>query len=119
MSEQKYISPSEAQEIFRAAEQRVDAAVRKCREEQSARASAELSAMSEHKYGTWYGMESAPKDVTILVYHNAFTVAHFNSANDKWIGYGHNTGDTIWLNRHPPTHWMPLPDPPSLEPSRA
>ena len=57
----------------------------------------------------WQPIETAPKDTAILVYHNMFTVAHFNTAFGRWIGYGQNTSEFI---NGDPTHWMPLPQVP-------
>lgn len=61
----------------------------------------------------WRGIDSAPKDTAILVWHSGYTVAHFNTFYDRWIGLGRDTIDTMSLAQFPPTHWMPLPTPPA------
>jgi hypothetical protein len=60
----------------------------------------------------WQPIENAPKDTAILVYNCGYTVAHFNTAYDRWIAYGRDTPDTIALAQFLPTHFQPLPSPP-------
>jgi hypothetical protein len=60
----------------------------------------------------WQPIENAPKDTAILVYNYGYTVAHFNTAYDRWIAYGRDTPDTIALAQFLPTHFQPLPSPP-------
>ena len=68
----------------------------------------------------WQPIETAPRDGTPLLL--------FSPAPDKWKFAGGNTtsGALIWVSggwretggwrgdyhKDPPTHWMPLPDPP-------
>jgi hypothetical protein len=60
----------------------------------------------------WQPIETAPKDTAILVYGFGYSVAHFNTRYERWIGFGRDTRDTEALARWPPTHWQPLPSPP-------
>jgi hypothetical protein len=66
---------------------------------------------------SWQPIETAPKDTAILVYGFGPSVAHFNTAYGRWIGYGSNTPDTISLNEDNgiPILWMPLPEMPSKD----
>lgn len=59
---------------------------------------------------TWQPIDTAPKDGTlVLIWMPLFKrVFACEFANGLW-----QTG--VWTNdmsMHPPTHWMPLPDPP-------
>lgn len=63
----------------------------------------------------WRSIKTAPKDEAVLVYHHGVKIAHWNSARQGWVGYGWDTADTLNMLREPPTHWMPLPDPPHGE----
>ena len=67
----------------------------------------------------WQPIETAPKDVAILIYHHD---------DNQWrggigIGFSHSDynghkgvvtedGRAGWIIRPQPTHWMPLPEPP-------
>ena len=63
----------------------------------------------------WQPIETAPKDMAILIYNFAVRIAHFNTNYGYWIGYGHGTSDTRAMTQFPPTHWHPLPAPPATE----
>jgi hypothetical protein len=57
---------------------------------------------------SWQSIESAPKDGTeILVYRDG--VHHVLWHNLDWCDPTHSWSFT---KEAPPTHWMPLPDPP-------
>lgn len=65
----------------------------------------------------WRPIETCPKDISVLVFvpgaaqGMSFEIAHCSS--DDPDGYWHATtydGGPIDI---PPTHWMPLPEPPS------
>ncbi len=63
----------------------------------------------------WQPIETAPKDTAILLYYHAYAIGHWNSAAQRWWTYtdGHRTVEERVLNSFkPPTHWMPLPEPP-------
>lgn len=79
----------------------------------------------EFKFGTWYPIESAPKDRDIIVCGGAYQydaetypsdypideacMARWSS-EEKWFGgYGSEYDGAYWLR---PTHWMPKPTPP-------
>ena len=74
--------------------------------------------MSEYKFGTWYPIDSAPRDGTPVVLFWPFVtqdgIVHsgyfYKPASDVaafWYS------DLVNLGATPPTHWMPLPPPPS------
>jgi hypothetical protein len=79
----------------------------------------------------WQTMETAPRDETpeqdgtpILAYipdHGIDVIMHTGISNQHWIetfGYGEWA---LWSERRSrvePTHWMPLPAPPSMEEQR-
>lgn len=77
--------------------------------------------MSERKYGTWYGMESAPLDKTPMlrphVMWGAMAVIHIPEGIGRekfqWASsnYSPSWPDDAFL-----PFWMPLPDPPTQEP---
>lgn len=61
----------------------------------------------------WQPIETAPKDGTwVLLYHQYARISDWYWDGQKW----HN--DVLdWGDDEPslaPTHWQPLPDPPSL-----
>lgn len=66
---------------------------------------------SPHQFGVWYPIESAPKDGSAV-----FCFGGFNQENPRiirWDVSGRNGGwrsNGFYFN---PTHWMPLPPPPS------
>lgn len=62
--------------------------------------------------GGWRDIESAPKDKSILIYAFGFYVAHWSRHYGMWIGFAHDTSDTMLINHLKPTHWMPIPAPP-------
>ena len=55
----------------------------------------------------WQPIETAPKDGTrVLIFSvDEVVVAHYEG--DMWC---ENEYDNLW---HNPTHWMPLPEPPT------
>lgn len=61
----------------------------------------------------WKPIESAPKDGTqILLYAPAWRAPNtgWTFGSDDWQACPyHHAGDPRWK----PTHWMPLPDPPT------
>jgi hypothetical protein len=61
----------------------------------------------------WKPIETAPKDTAVLIYRNGYNIAHFNTQAGKWIGYAWDSADTRIMRLSPPTHWMPLPEPPA------
>lgn len=65
----------------------------------------------------WQPIDTAPKDGTrILVYSQSlyWLVAFFGGDHDRpgHLSQWRSAWDAEWLARTP-THWMPLPDPPS------
>lgn len=60
----------------------------------------------------WQPINTAPIDKAILVWNGAFTIAHYNSAYNFWVGHGLGTEDTRSFDNFPPTHWVSLPEPP-------
>jgi hypothetical protein len=72
---------------------------------------------TEPKYGEWLPIESAPRDGTV--------VWAFNGEQDrmKWIQgadyalwiYEEEVMSNIDPDPHQPTHWMPLPPPPTKD----
>lgn len=64
---------------------------------------------SPYQFGTWYPIESAPKDIDLILYspdrgcasnRERFELRYWGSVSGRWT---HS-----WA-----THWMPLPPPPS------
>lgn len=77
-----------------------------------------------HTYGTWYDIESAPKDRAILLWWPGAKAVREGCYSDKEARF-FNTGNQHWwrgtrLVRSAylrgfdiePTQWMPLPQPP-------
>ena len=66
-----------------------------------------------HVVGDWQPIDTAPRDGTvILIYRTGSgdqraTIAYVNE-NGDW-----SCPEEFFLKRHPPTHWQPLPKPPS------
>lgn len=76
----------------------------------------------------WMKIETAPKNVDVLVYAhgNQYVALLVDDASDPWFEEGSSESDfnglwTVTDNKHgpyalrggKPTHWMPLPSPPS------
>lgn len=60
----------------------------------------------------WQPIETAPKDERILVYQDgAMHVAHHKSHGIVFAIV--EDRDNAYVCTPPPTHWMPLPPPPS------
>jgi hypothetical protein len=57
----------------------------------------------------WQPIETAPTDETVLIYWDQGVQAGYLNPEDGWYAVaGHGSK---WLYQ-PPTHWMPLPNPP-------
>lgn len=65
----------------------------------------------------WQPIETAPEMETVLLYAPGLVhVGHFNTTNNKWWTYTNGEGTISEVNLNSwakPTHWMPLPEPPS------
>jgi hypothetical protein len=62
----------------------------------------------------WQPIETAPTDgYEALVYspNHGVVCAHMSQTTGKW--FAHVTGDAGVTMSDTPTHWMPLPDPPT------
>ncbi len=73
----------------------------------------------------WQLIETAPKDGTEIIGWNGLEVTSFmwlNHADDEghigWACSGYEFGGILYslhyVPSHPPTHWMPLPEPPEV-----
>ncbi|MGD9600074.1 MAG: hypothetical protein AB7P94_17295 [Steroidobacteraceae bacterium] len=68
---------------------------------------------TEYKSGTWYEIETAPKDGSFILMGRVDWKIPFQGSFKKIY-----TGEVTWtrLNHHDinliPSHWMPLPEPP-------
>jgi hypothetical protein len=66
----------------------------------------------------WLPIESAPKNGGWVMVHDAgheppVLIAHWHKRFGAWAGTVLTTGRFVyWKN---PTHWMPLPEPPTAE----
>ncbi len=60
----------------------------------------------------WQPIETAPKDVEVLVYSDAWNVPYLIKATRREHGW--TSGGFDLSNPHQPTHWMPLPEPPRV-----
>ena len=63
----------------------------------------------------WQPIETAPKMTAIMLYAAGYYIGHFNTTNNRWWlqDDGTVTATERLLNSwSPPTHWMPLPEPP-------
>jgi hypothetical protein len=62
--------------------------------------------------GEWQPIETAPKDVEILVWSQYQDTAYLAICDDQqwWTPDWWPEKWTEWL--YSPTHWMPLPEPP-------
>lgn len=60
--------------------------------------------------GQWRPIESAPKDEVILLFgaKKSPMVAGMLHSRDGWV----IDTPSEWMTMYPPTHWMPLPEPP-------
>ena len=66
-------------------------------------------------FGTWYPIESAPTNVAVLVWLHGFGMGGCNCMRCDHFGEWHETahdGRTLKKSANP-THWMPLPPPPT------
>ncbi len=70
-----------------------------------------------HEFGTWYPIESAPKDGRqFLVWDIHYGVrigrAHIRADHDDWLSYmdAHKGSSKGGIRA---THWLPLPPPPA------
>jgi hypothetical protein len=66
--------------------------------------------------GQWQPIETAPKMTAVLLYAAGYHIGHFNETNGKWWTQTDGTGtsgELILNSWGKPTHWMPLPAPPS------
>jgi hypothetical protein len=60
----------------------------------------------------WQPIETAPRDGTEILAYNAFAGRYLTRFVDgEWPKYGWDNMTGVWYPR--PTHWMPLPPPPS------
>lgn len=58
----------------------------------------------------WQPIETAPKDITVLVYdEGTICMATYLTPEERWYDHGYMTPG--------PTHWMPLPAPPGARPA--
>jgi hypothetical protein len=68
------------------------------------------------RYG-WQPIETAPKDETTIVAtrnevgHRSYTLIFWSIVDHEWAGY--TAEDEKRLVKFQPTHWMPLPEPPT------
>lgn len=55
----------------------------------------------------WMPIETAPKDVTILLYgaKRLEMCVGMHHSRDDWV----TDTTSVWMSMYPPTHWMPLP----------
>lgn len=65
----------------------------------------------------WMPIESAPKDVAILLYgaKRLGMCVGIHHSRDGWA----TDTTSEWMSMYPPTHWMPLPPPPKQAPDAA
>ena len=65
---------------------------------------------------TWQPIETAPQDGTVILGFNGRGMTSIEWSCDAWnLAETHDyPEDTRW-EYPPPTHWMPLPDPPTAE----
>jgi hypothetical protein len=64
----------------------------------------------------WQPIKTAPKDRTIIVLGAYYPKTDI--WGDPWAcWWGPGAGEWMrWPHKHPPTHWMPLPEPPEAQP---
>lgn len=69
----------------------------------------------------WQSIETAPKDgslVDVYIGGNVcerYTEAYYSEAEQCWCWNIEGTGRRVVFTETPPTHWMPLPQPPKGE----
>lgn len=72
----------------------------------------------------WQPIETAPKDVTSIIGWNGeyvsemiWTYSEDDEGHSGWCSSGHEYGGMLYSLHYvydpEPTHWMPLPEPPS------
>lgn len=62
---------------------------------------------------SWQPIESAPKDGTRVLL--VVTMRDFSGISHIHVGsWSRNNGEWRWPVMYQPTHWMPLPAPPTL-----
>jgi hypothetical protein len=61
----------------------------------------------------WRPIETAPKDVTVLLYgaKRLEMCVGMHHSRDGWV----TDTTSEWATMYPPTHWMPLPAPPAID----
>jgi hypothetical protein len=59
----------------------------------------------------WQPIETAPKEIGVeyLVWRKGWCYPSIGSMDGEGIIFAPDSGDDFF---HPPTHWMPLPEPP-------
>lgn len=67
---------------------------------------------------TWHDIATAPKDDTVILLfgREGISTAQWKERRSEWQVYTSENGwqeCEVW-----PTHWMPLPAPPTLDPSQ-
>lgn len=77
-----------------------------------------LASHLTQELGAWQPIETAPKDGTnILLVNRKGNMATglwvVNGASKGWWLRGGNEPNTFFNGHHGPTHWMPLPKPPT------
>jgi len=66
----------------------------------------------ERKMSEWQPIETAPKDVSVIVYADGVVgEASCPDATDRWWWAQTDEHDS-WARPIYPTHWRPLPEPP-------
>lgn len=67
----------------------------------------------------WQPISECPPDTAVLLWSNGYVVGHFNTGHRRWCSYTDGTGTAaeVQMNREGmgPSHWMPLPAPPTNE----
>lgn len=65
----------------------------------------------------WQPIETAPKDRELLIWRGRPCIARWDdqryhkTPRPFWNDYG--VFGVVWMRDNPPTHWMPLPEPPT------